>query len=352
MKDNIPGNSVYDTAIKLILLLGIITWCILIIYPFASIILWSLILVIAFHPLHSKLSGKLKGKPKLASAIIIVSILLIIILPASVIIDHLIKEVKILKISYDSGNLKIPPPSESVKEWPVIGEQFFSIWLSAFSNLEDLILKYKDQLFEYGSFILNGILGAAKGVVQIIISLFIAGVILSRNGITDSMNTFFRKVGGDIGDEISGTITKTINSVVKGVIGEALILALMNGIVFLIAGVPYAGIWAFIVFILAVLQIPVYLVTVPVMIYFFAVKDITPAIVWTILLLLVSLSDNFLTPLMLGKNAPVPMPVIFIGVIGGCILSGFIGIFTGAILISVGYTLLMKWITPEKLEAN
>jgi predicted PurR-regulated permease PerM len=51
---------------------------------------------------------------------------------------------------------------------------------------------------------------------------------------------------------------------------------------------------------------------------------------------------------MLGKGAPVPMPVIFIGVIGGFMLSGFIGLFTGAIVVSIGYTLLIGWINPDK----
>lgn len=87
------------------------------------------------------------------------------------------------------------------------------------------------------------------------------------------------------------------------------------------------------------------------MIYFFAVKQPIPALLWTISLLLVSLSDNILTPLMLGKGAPVPMVVVFIGVIGGFLLSGFIGLFTGAIVMSLGYTLLVLWINSNETEA-
>jgi predicted PurR-regulated permease PerM len=124
----------------------------------------------------------------------------------------------------------------------------------------------------------------------------------------------------------------------------------MNGILFLLAGVPYAGLWALIVFVLAVLQVPVYLVTVPIMIYFFAEKETVSAILWTISLLLVSFSDNILTPLMLGKNAPVPMIVIFMGVIGGVVLSGFIGLFTGAIVMSLGYKMLVGWMNSDDKE--
>ena len=64
-------------------------------------------------------------------------------------------------------------------------------------------------------------------------------------------------------------------------------------------------------------------------------------------------SDNILKPILLGKGAPVPMLVIFLGVIGGFMLSGFIGLFTGAIVMSIGYKLFVTWIntspTPENL---
>lgn len=311
--------------------------------PFASIILWSLILSLALYSIHDKLSKKLKGRPKLASILIVFSVLIIIIIPSGIIIDQLIQETKILKINYDNGNLKIPVPPQEIKEWPVIGENIYGLWLTANSNIEQLILKYKDQLFDIGSYLLNGIIGTAKGLVQIILSLVVAGVILSKGGIRDYLIRFFRKIGGKYGDEISDVTMKTINSVVKGVIGEALVLAILNGIVFVLADVPYAGLWAFIVFILAVLQLPVFILTIPIMIYFFAVKEIMPAVLWSVSLLIVSISDNFLTPMMLGKNAPVPMIIIFIGVIGGCVLSGFIGLFTGAVVMSIGYTLFINW---------
>jgi len=66
----------------------------------------------------------------------------------------------------------------------------------------------------------------------------------------------------------------------------------------------------------------------------------------------VLLSDNFLKPILLGKGAKVPMLVIFIGVIGGFMLSGFSGLFTGAIILSVVYKLFQFWILPPELEES
>ena len=75
MKNQASNNSVYDTTIRLFILLLIIGWCLMIMYPFVSIILWSLILALAIYPLHSALAKKIGGRPKLASVIIILSIL-------------------------------------------------------------------------------------------------------------------------------------------------------------------------------------------------------------------------------------------------------------------------------------
>ena len=92
------------------------------------------------------------------------------------------------------------------------------------------------------------------------------------------------------------------------------------------------------------------LVVLPVIIYLFAEKETLPAILWSVYLILAGLSDNILKPVLLGKGAPVPMLVIVLGVIGGFIFSGFIGLFTGAIIMSIGYKLFVSWINTASDE--
>jgi predicted PurR-regulated permease PerM len=265
-------------------------------------------------------------------------------LPTLFLAGSLVDEVKVIKASYDQGALLIPPPTEKVKEWPIVGDKLYNSWLNASDDLEQFLAKYQDQIIEYGSNIGKGILSAVSAIIQIIVSLLIAGVLLSIGGTGEGFRKFFRKVGGEKGDEFADMTVKTVGSVVKGILGESLVMALLNGTVFLLAGVPFAGILTLLTFVFAVVQIPVFLITVPIIIYFFAVKSFMAAIIWTILVVLVGISDNFLTPLMLGKGSPVPMVVIFIGVIGGFITFGFIGLFTGAIVMSIGYTLFIEWI--------
>jgi predicted PurR-regulated permease PerM len=63
--------------------------------------------------------------------------------------------------------------------------------------------------------------------------------------------------------------------------------------------------------------------------------------------LLVGGCDTFLKPIMLGKGAPAPMLIIFIGSIGGFIMSGIIGLFVGAVIFSLGYQLFMAWLAMD-----
>jgi len=144
---------------------------------------------------------------------------------------------------------------------------------------------------------------------------------------------------------------RTVRSVVKGVFGESLIMAMLYGTIFYFADLPYAGVWTLVIFMTSVLQLPLSIISAPIMIYFFAEKEFGSAVFWAISLFLVGLSNNVLTPLMLGKGAPVPMPVKFIGVFGGFVISGFIGLFTGAIIMSLGYTLFVGWINSNDAES-
>lgn len=342
--------SVYDTMIRMFLIILIVGWCLAIMLPFVHIILWGIIIAIAFMPLHQLLSKKLGGKPKLASTLIVLISLAIILIPSWLFIDSIVEGIKSLKADYKAGTLTIPPPSEKVKTWPVIGAQLYDAWASGAEGLKGFLLQYKEQLSGFFKTIVKGLMGNISAILQMVGSVIIAGILLVVQGVGEGMRQFFRKLAGSQGDEYADIAKMTVGNVVKGVLGVALIQSFVAGLGFLLAGVPFAGLWMLLVFILGVLQIPALLVILPVVIYIFSVKETTPAVLWTVYLLVAGLSDNVLKPILLGKGAPVPMLVIFIGVIGGFIFSGFIGLFTGAIIMSIGYKIFMGWLNSASTQ--
>jgi len=75
-------------------------------------------------------------------------------------------------------------------------------------------------------------------------------------------------------------------------------------------------------------------------------------IVFTIWSLMVSVSDSFLKPMFLGRGMDIPMPVILIGAIGGMLRSGIVGLFVGAVVMAVGYSIFMAWMQQRQGDAS
>ncbi len=96
------------------------------------------------------------------------------------------------------------------------------------------------------------------------------------------------------------------------------------------------------------IQLPPFLVLLPVAIWYFSAADSTViAVVFLAWCLLVSVSDTFLKPMFLGRGLDTPMPVILIGAIGGLMLHGIIGLFVGAVVLAIGYELFKAWMEGE-----
>ena len=142
----------------------------------------------------------------------------------------------------------------------------------------------------------------------------------------------------------------TIRTVSNGVIGVAVLQALLAGIGLKLAGVPHAGLLAFAVLILAVLQIGSAVVLIPVTIWIWATKDFAAALPLTIYLLIVGLADNVVKPILMGRGLSTPTLVIFIGVLGGMLAHGILGLFVGPIILAVTWELAMAWIREERAE--
>ena len=82
----------------------------------------------------------------------------------------------------------------------------------------------------------------------------------------------------------------------------------------------------------------------PIVIYVLSDGATVGSVFFTLWMILASASDNILKPILLARGVDVPMLVIFIGSIGGFVSSGFVGLFIGPVVLSVGYELLLAWV--------
>jgi predicted PurR-regulated permease PerM len=104
------------------------------------------------------------------------------------------------------------------------------------------------------------------------------------------------------------------------------------------------------VLLLAIVQLPPIIVLGPIAIWVFSVADTVPATIFMVYAMVVSVSDGFLKPLFLGRGMETPMLVILLGAIGGMIMSGIVGLFVGAIVLALGYEILMAWMATDELN--
>ncbi len=337
-----------DNIIKIGFLAILIGWCFLLISPFIAPVLWGILISVILHPMYSGLTKKLGGKKGWSATILTVGMLAIILIPTFIFMGSMIDGAQNIGTQLESESFTISPPNESVKEWPLIGKKTYAVWALASSNLQAFVEQYSEQLASFGRVILNKVLGTGLSVLQFVLSIIIAGVLLtySESGNSFSKKLFVR-IAGKEGEEILELTNGTIRNVAKGVLGVALIQGFLVGLGLLFAGVPYPGLWGLLSFGLALIQLPVTLLVIPIIIYMFSLDSGIMTIIWSIYLIIAAASDNFIKPILLGKGAPVPMLVIFLGVMGGFITSGFIGMFVGAIVLSVGYRLMISWVEDD-----
>ena len=348
---NLIGNSL-EAAIRIGLIALLVWWCFLILKPFLVPVLWAIIIADAIYPFYRKLENALGGRAKLTAALFTLTALALLIIPTILLFGSLVDSIKLLSEGIKNGTLTIPPPTDSVAEWPVIGESVYTFWQSASVNLQATLVRIGPQLREIAGGILASGAGLVVGILQFVISILIAGVFLAKAEECHNISVkIFRSVTGERALELVGLSSATIRSVAQGVLGVAIIQSLLAGIGMLIAGVPGAGFWALMVLVLAVIQLPPILVLGPVIFYIFSVSSTTVAVIFAIWAVFVSISDSFLKPLLMGRGVEVPMLVILIGALGGMMLSGIIGLFVGAVVLSLGYTLFHAWLEKEESGA-
>ena len=165
----------------------------------------------------------------------------------------------------------------------------------------------------------------------------------TSEGCSRFADRLFARIFGDLGTEFKELVVGTIRSVTNGILGVAVIQTLCASLGFWFAGLPGAGLWAIIFLIAAVLQIGM-VVLIPAVLIGFATFSTTHAAIFLVWCIVVGLMDNVLKPILLGRGSKVPMIVIFIGVLGGFMVMNIIGLFVGAIVLSVGYKLFMAWL--------
>jgi predicted PurR-regulated permease PerM len=340
-----------EIATRLGVLFLLAAWCFDIIKIFIGPVAWGIIIAIASYSPFQHLKAMLGDRNRTAAAVFVVIGLLILIVPSVMLSETLVGGGADFVQRLGDDRIRIPPPPDSVAGWPIIGDQIHSLWNLASQNLQQALTQFQPQLKSLGLALLAAMGSAGLGLLQFVAALIVAGMLLAgAEGSRDFAHAFARRLAGERGDELATTAGATVTSVASGILGVSLIQAILGGLGFVLVDLPGAGVWALVVLLFAVVQMPVMLVMIGIIAYVFTYASTPVAVVFAIWSTAVGLLDNFLKPILFGRGVKVPILVIFVGAIGGMASSGIIGLFTGSVILAVGYEIFRVWLFRDDAE--
>ncbi|MGZ8312963.1 MAG: AI-2E family transporter [Allosphingosinicella sp.] len=349
------SQRLLDVLIRAGMIAVLAIFCYRVFHPFLNLMLWAMILAVTIYPLQCKLRSKFGNRDGLTATVIVLLAIAILLVPTYVIAASLAATMADALTLVRGGNLHVPPPSDAVAGWPLIGPSVHAIWQQAAVDLGGFTQQYAPQIRAYSLVAVSKVAGVGVGLLSFIAALILAGIFMAfgENGHRAAVKIFSRIAGPDRGPQIAVLCTATIRAVAQGVIGIAFIQAVLVGIGFMAMGVPAAGLLILAVLLVGIMQVPALVITLPVIGLVMSSHGVNAStIIFSVYVFIAGLSDNVLKPLMLGRGVSVPMPVILIGALGGMVTGGIIGLFIGPVLLAVGYELFWQWVEQQRLPVE
>ena len=352
MAVSIPQDVTRTTLI--VLFIGIlIAACFWVVRPFVTAFIWATMIVVATWPLFLALQARLRGRRKLAVAMMSLVLLLALIVPLALAVATIVSSADQIVLQARSlAAFTVPPAPDWLAGVPVIGPRLAEYWerLATLSMVE-----VSGRLAPYTAKLVGWFAEQAGSVGMIILEFFltvIISAILYANGETAAagVRSFARRLGGVKAEEVAILAAKAVRGVALGVGLTAIVQSVLGGIGLAVTGVPAASILTGVMLILCIAQVGPSPVLVPSIIFLYWQGDIlwgTILLIWSIPVVVI---DNILRPLLIRRGVDLPMLLIFAGVIGGLIAFGIIGLFIGPVVLAVTYTLLKAWVIEGERE--
>jgi predicted PurR-regulated permease PerM len=306
--------------------------------PLLSPLLWASILALAMRPLQGWLLPRLKNRRGLTAAIMTAFTFFLVIGPAVTLLVILTAQA----VDLYQWSASLIQSGKVAEMWNRFNTSFLEKLLAhpALAALDVKGVAVK-ALGEVSSGLAGQIGELLKNVVVFLVDLAIMVVALFfffrdgefyYSGLIDLLPFSKRHK-----EAISHKITETFSAVVNGIFLIALLQGVMTGIGFFIFRIPFAIFWGFLAAIFALLPVGgAALIWAPAAVYLYLIGSVWSGIllfVWGTLL--VSLPDNFLKPLIIGKKANISTFVLFIALLGGIQVFGFLGILFGPIIVTL-----------------
>ena len=325
---------------------------IIIILPFLPAILWALVFAVTVWPFFLKVEKGIGGRTGLAALIFTFLLALIFFLPLVYVGSKVVGQAS-NAFDYAQGLLEkgVGAPPLWLKGLPLVGEKLEGMWQEIGQDTPKLIEVIKPHIKSVLGSMVSAGTGMARVFLLTVLSLFFLFFLLKEGRpIRNSLEKMAMRLGGEKGRHLLVVAGATMRSVVYGILGAAIVQGVMAIIGLWIAGVPspvFVGAVAGLFALVPVGLIQVVLLPCAGWLIFY-----NGQVGWGIFLAVWSFFvignvDNFIRPMLISRGANIPFLVILLGVVGGLAASGILGLFIGATLLSVFYTMLKEWVGVE-----
>jgi len=346
-----------EQVVALSIIALLIIGSIVIVLPFLRAVLWALVFAVTIWPFFTKVEKALGGRTTLAAVIPTLLLALIFFVPLVYVGAQLVNQAPTaLNYAEELMEKGLGPPPLWLKGLPLVGERLEGIWRDFGQDTPRLIEMAKPHVKSLLSSIVSAGTGTARIILTAIIGLIILIFLLKEGrSIGINLEKMAIRLGGERGRHLLFVAGSTMRSVVYGILGAAIIQGIMAVFGLWISGVPnpvFIGAVAGLFALIPVGLIQVVLLPAAGWLIFYKGQ-----IGWGIFLAVWSFAvigniDNVIRPMLISRGAKIPFLVVLLGVLGGLASGGIIGLFVGATLLAVFYTMLKEWVAVADEDSS
>jgi predicted PurR-regulated permease PerM len=341
-----PRVALIERSILVLLFVGLFIGVLAIVRPFTTAILFGAALATAAWPLRQALVRRGLGRGGAATLLLLMSLGLVVV-PMLVVAPHLAEQMVRGTERVQSYFAATPKQPAWIGSLPVIGPRLGAAWdrvVEVKGNLRALLQPYTEDLEQV---MIAAARGLADSLLQVLLSLIVATMFwVNGEALVALLHDALRRLGGPIAERALDVAAGAIRGVAYGVVGTAIIQAVLLVIGLSVAGVPGGVLLGFVGLLLAISQIggPLLVLIWGGAAWWLFAQDYAGwgvfMIVWGVI---VNTVDNFIKPWLIGFGVEMPMSLTILGVFGGFVAFGFLGLFIGPTLIAIFFTLLQAW---------
>lgn len=340
-------QSLVERAIGLALLALLVWLVLLILRPFAGALIWAIVLAVALWPIFVRLRAALGGRSGLAALIVALALLATMVAPiVRLALDVGGQVEELVRLGDALLRARSAEPPSWLAGLPFLGPWAEALWAKLDLDREAALEALLPYLRELAPWLLGLGAGLGRVALELLLSVLLTGLFLFYGELCALyLRKFVTRVAGARSEHLVDVAGGTVRAVALGVVGTALIQALLVLAGYLLAEVPAAGLLSLLAFLFSVFHLPVVISGIPAIAWLFYQKGASaPAIGLAVWILSVSLLDNLLRPYLIRQGVRLPVLLIILGVVGGVIAFGAIGLFFGAVVIAVAHRLLLDWL--------